>query len=181
MKNAMRAVLKGLLSVSVVCLVSSLAESAGAPSQLLNKTVRLVWQTSGTSRDPDGKSIGFNNTNTRTIYISSAGRPFVRAEVAGFRRSRSGDRDPQTTSSGGVHFEGNRLVGVETFQSGARQFSATFDSNFSSCTLTIIDAKSGGDKIRRRGPDGRMYEIDSSTTSSPSCSIQSGNAFAGQQ
>jgi hypothetical protein len=33
--------------------------------------------------------------------------------------------------------------------------------------------------IRRRGPDGAMYEVTSASTSSPSCSIQSGNAFAG--
>jgi len=32
--------------------------------------------------------------------------------------------------------------------------------------------------MRRKGPNGIMYELSGVTTSSPSCSIQSGNAFA---
>jgi hypothetical protein len=54
-----------------------------------------------------------------------------------------------------------------------------FDSGFSSCTASVIEGHSAG-TIRRKGPNGVMYEISSATTSSPSCSIQSGNAFAGQ-
>ncbi len=71
-------------------------------------------------------------------------------------------------------------MGTEAFASGARQYVATFNSGFSSCTLSVIDAKAGGAKIQRRGPDGAMYVLDSVSTGSPSCSIQSGNAFAGR-
>jgi hypothetical protein len=44
----------------------------------------------------------------------------------------------------------------------------------------VIEGHSSGGIIRRKGPDGEMYEISSASTSSPSCSIQNGNAFAGQ-
>ena len=62
--------------------------------------------------------------------------------------------------------------------SGARQYRATFDAGFSSCSLQVLDAKAGGANIKRKGPDGAMYEITSVSTGSPSCSIQGGNAFA---
>ena len=76
-------------------------------------------------------------------------------------------------------FQSHRLVGVIPYAAGARQITATFDSGFSSCTASVIKGHSVG-TIRRKGPDGMMYEISSGTTSSPSSSIQSGNAFAGQ-
>ena len=69
-------------------------------------------------------------------------------------------------------------MGVIPYGTGARQITVTFDSSFSSCTANVIEGHSGG-VIRRQGPNGTMYEITSATTSSPSCSIQSGNAFSG--
>jgi hypothetical protein len=161
---------------------ASPALAAGAPPQALNKTISLSWGTSGVGKRADGATVAFNNVNTRTIYISSAGRPFLRMQVSASRKSvsRSGERAPgENPGKGNVHFEGNRLVGVEGFASGARQYVVTFDPGFSSCTVSVIDAKGAGGKIKRRGPDGAFYEIDSVTTSSPSCSIQSGNAFSG--
>ena len=128
----------------------------------------------------DGQSRSYNNINTRTVYISSAGRTFLRASLRGGRTARSGERGPGDGGSrGSVRLDGNRLVGTETFESGARQYIATFDPSFTSCTLQVIDAKSGSAAIRRKGPDGRMYTV-SATTGSPSCSVQSGNAFGGQ-
>ena len=70
------------------------------------------------------------------------------------------------------------MVGVQTWANGATQYSATFDPGFSSCSLSVIDGKGAGGKISRKGPDGRMYVIDSISVGSPTCSVQSGNAFA---
>jgi len=78
-----------------------------------------------------------------------------------------------------IGFQGDRLVGVLPYAAGARQITVTFDSSFSSCTASVIEGHSSGGIIRRKGPNGIMYEISGATTSSPSCSIQSGNAFAG--
>ena len=152
----------------------------GAPAGLLDKTVTMSWTTSGNSiRVGDGKPVSFSNVNTRVVYISSAGRTFMRKEVKGRRNVRGRDFGPgEGSGRTSVRLEGNRLVGAEAFASGARQFVATFDSGFSSCTLSVIDAKAGSAKIQRKGPSGAMHVIDSVSSGSPSCSIQSGNAFA---
>jgi len=157
------------------------ALAAGAPPQLLNKTVMLSWTTSGRATAADGVSKGFTNINRRTIYISNAGRPFLRMDLSGGRSARSGEKAPgQGNAKGSVRFDGGKLVGVESFASGARQWIATFDSSYASCTLAIIDAKEGNADIKRRGPDGVMYTVEGVSTGVPSCSIQAGNAFAGQ-
>jgi hypothetical protein len=56
----------------------------------------------------------------------------------------------------------------------------SFDGNFFSCTLSIVEAKSGDATIQRRGLDDIMHKVENVTTASPSCSITSGNAFAVQ-
>jgi hypothetical protein len=152
-----------------------------APAGLLDKTVTMSWSTSGSGTRADGKNVSFSNVNVRVVYVSSAGRTFLRKEVRGRKAARGADVGPgEGGSKGSVRLEGNRLIGAETFVSGARQYVATFDSGFSSCSLSVIDAKAGGAKIQRKGPDGAMYVIDSVSSGSPSCSIQSGNAFAGR-
>jgi hypothetical protein len=105
---------------------------------------------------------------------------FLRMQLRGKKASRGNERGPGESGprGGNVSLQGNRLVGVEAFASGARQYIATFDAAFTSCSLSVIDAKAGAAKIKRRGPDGSMFELDNVSTGSPSCSIQSGNAFA---
>lgn len=175
--RSMRRVL-GLLGCAGV-LVAGPAIAGGAPSGLLNKTVTMSWSTSGTGKRADGTNVSFSNVNTRTVYISSAGRSFLRAQVRGGRATREGELAPgEGGGSRGVSFQGDKLVGTEAFASGARRYIASFDAGFSSCSLSVIDAKDGGAQIKRRGPDGAMYEISSVSTGSPTCSIQAGNTFA---
>jgi hypothetical protein len=172
--------------VAAAVLAVSPVHAAGAPQQLLNKTVTMSWTTSSTVTPADGQARNVTNANTRTVYISGAGRSFLRMQLTstrvsrGNRDSRSGDRGPDDTARGSVRFEPGKLIGVETFTNGARQFIATFDSSYSSCTLSVVDAKAGNAAIMRRGPDGAMYKVENVTTGAQSCSIQSGNAFAGQ-
>ena len=165
-------------AVSALFLASP-ALAGSAPQAALDKTVTLSWTTSGTSRRADGTSFGFSNVNTRIIYISSAGRPFVRISVRSKKLTREVNLAPDGRHGRShVNFQGDKLVGVELFDSGGRQYTATFDPAFSSCSLSVIDAKSGGMKIKRWGPDGATYELDNVSTGSPTCSIQSGNAFS---
>ena len=157
------------------------ALSAGAPPQAMNKTITISFTASGMAKSPEGQVKGFSTQVSRIIYVSSAGRLFMRARASAGRHSRGGDFDPgdaQAGKGGSFSFQGNRLVGVIPYGTGARQISVTFDSSFSSCTASVIEGHSGG-VIRRKGPNGILYEVSSATTSSPSCSIQSGNAFAG--
>jgi hypothetical protein len=173
------------LAFSIPFLIVALGTgpASGAPQGLLDKTITMSWSTSGSGTRADGTAVSFSNINTRVVYVSSAGRTFLRKQVRGGGRraaARGADFGPgEGGSKGSVRLEGNRLVGTEAFTSGARQYVATFDSGFSSCTLSVIDAKAGGAKIQRRGPDGAGYVLDSVSTGSPTCSIQSGNVFSG--
>lgn len=173
----------GYFVAALVALTASALHAAGgAPQQLLNKTVTMSWTTSSTVTGPDGRTRNVTNANTRTVYVSNAGRPFLRMQLSSTRSrdSRKGDRGPEDTSKGSVRFEPGKLIGVETFTNGARQFIATFDASYSSCTLSVVDAKAGSGPIQRRGPDGAMYKVENVSTGGQACSIANGNAFAGQ-
>jgi ribosomal protein S18 len=172
-----------LLLVGLVSVLSAgPASAASAPQAALNKTISLTWVISGSGKSADGEQVSFNNTVALTIYVSSAGRVFLKKRVTSQkgRASREVSKAPGESGAypGSVRFQGDRMVGVQTWASGAIQYTATFDAGFSSCTLSVIDAKGASGKIVRKGPDGRTYTIESVSTSSPSCSVQSGNAFA---
>jgi hypothetical protein len=172
---------RNIFSVCAFAVLTFTTTALAASSDAFNKTVTMSWSTSGMATTEDGQTRSYTNVNTRTVYISSAGRTFLRMSLTGQRAGRSGERGPnEGGSKGSVRLEGNRLVGTEAFESGARQYIATFDPSFTSCTVQVIDAKSGDAAIKRKGPDGRMYTV-TATTGSPSCSVQSGNAFGGSQ
>lgn len=169
-----------IAAVVVMASVSTApAFAGGVPAQAMDKTITISFSASGMMKSPDGQTKGFNTRVSRVIYVSSAGRLFMRHTASAGRNTRGGDFDPNDsrTGKGSFSFQGNKLVGVIPYATGARQITATFDSGFSSCTANVIEGGSGG-VIRRKGPDGVMHEITGGTTSSPSCSIQSGNAFA---
>jgi len=93
--------------------------AGGAPQQLFNKTVTMSWTTSSTVTSAGGQTKNVTNANTRTVYISGAGRPFLRMQLTstrishGNRDSRGDDRGPEDTARGSVRFEPGKLVGVE--------------------------------------------------------------------
>jgi hypothetical protein len=147
-----------------------------APPQLFNKTITISFTATGVAKLPQGGQTGFSTQVTHIIYVSDAGRLFMRFRASNRRGSMGGDAAPGE-GRGSFSFQANRLVGVVPFATGARQLTITFDPGFSSCRASVIEGHSGG-VIQRRAPDGRVYEITGGTTSSVSCSIQSGNAFA---
>ena len=154
------------------------APALAAPPQLLDHTITVSFTATGQSKSPEGQVHSFNTQVSRIIYVSSAGRLFMRHRAANSRgNSRGGDFAPGE-GGGSFSFQGSRLVGVLPYGTGARQITVTFDPGFSSCTASVIEGGSGG-VIRRKGPNGIMYEITGATTSSVSCSIRNGNAFAG--
>jgi hypothetical protein len=160
-----------------VCLADS-ATAASVPSAALNKTVTISFIASGTARDPVGQTRQFSTAVSEIIYVSSAGRIFRRRVIAIGRASRGGGTAPDDRSTASYQFQGNKLIGVTPWEGGARQITASFDADFTSCTVSIIDGHGTGGIIRRKGPNGAIYEVTSATTSSPRCSIQRGNAFA---
>jgi hypothetical protein len=155
------------------------ATAASVPAAAMNKTITISF-TTGNAKSADGQTRGFSTSVSRIIYVSSAGRLFMRHAATSGRASRGGDFAPDDPRSGkgSFHFAGNKLIGVIPYSMGARQITVSFDAGFSSCTASIIEGHTAGGVIQRKGPNGVMYEITSATTSSPSCSIQSGNVFA---
>lgn len=156
------------------------AWAGGAPTGLLNKTVTVSFTASGTAKSASGATHGFSTQVSRIIYVSSNGRLFMRHTASNQKgMSRGGDfaPDDDRRGKGSFSFQGNQLVGVIPYANGARQISISFDGGFTSCTASVIEGRSNG-TIRRIAPNGEMQEISSATTSSPGCSIASGNTFA---
>jgi hypothetical protein len=171
-----------LAVVALIALVAGAAAAAGVPAAAMNKTITISFTASGVGKTPDGQSKPFSTSVTRMIYVSTAGRLFMRhtATANQGRASRGGDFDPSDlrAGKGSFNFQGGKLVGVIPYAGGARQIAATFDSGFSSCTASVIEGNAGTGSFKREGPDGVVREITNATASAPSCSIQSGNAFA---
>jgi hypothetical protein len=162
---------------TAVATLAAPALAGGVPPQAMNKTITLSYSATGEAKDSDGRTHGFSTQISVMIYVSRAGRLFFRKRIVNGRYSRGKDIAPGE-GRGSASFQGNRLIGVMPFETGARQMTVTFDPDFSSCTLSVIEGHSAGGVIRRIGPDGMMHEVTSASTSSPSCSIQSGNGFA---
>ena len=170
-------VMKSIGLTTALSIVLLALPAFAAPPQLLDKTITVSFTATGQAKSPEGQTKGFNTQVSRIIYVSSAGRLFMRHRASNRGGSRGGDFGPGE-GGGSFSFQGNRLVGVLPYGTGARQITITFDPGGSNCSASVIEGHSGG-VIRRKGPDGIMYEITNATTSTVSCSIQSGNAFAG--
>jgi hypothetical protein len=173
--------------VPILLLAASPAFAAGAPPQLHNKSILLAWSTQVVQKGQDGRMISPTLSQQRTIYISSQGRLFVRAGRSinnrKFSGSKTGEAGPDDSrgyagEARGISFQGNTLIGTQTYASGAGQIRITFDPGFSSCTMVAVEGKSGSGPIRIKGIDGQMYERISATSSGYSCSIRDGNALA---
>lgn len=166
----------------MVLFVSVPAWAGPTPPQARNKSVRLSWTYSGMQRADSGQEKPFNVAQTRTIYISSEGRVFVKATRSTRSYSKAGSLAPGESrgyggGTTGVTFEGNQLVGTQVHLSGAAQFRVTFDGSFSSCSLRLVFGRAGG-AYRTKGLDGQNYTILSQSASGESCSVQAGNVFA---
>jgi hypothetical protein len=170
---------------AALALAGTAGTALAAPAQLLNKTIQFGWSTEVVQRGPDGQVVRPRIDASRTVYVSSAGRLFMRTTRANQKLGlkKGGDYAPgaSTNKAGeatGLRFAGNNLVGNVAFPQGAAQVTVSFDASFSSCSLNIVYGREGGG-MRRRGLDGKMYEIQSTSVSGQSCSVRAGNPFAG--
>ena len=173
----------------IVCTaVSGSTCLAQAPKELYNKTIMLRWSEYRVQKADAGDTTRNTISSSMTVYVSDAGRPFVRIARLNNRgkgnktdRAPGGDEQKQGTGAGNLTptFSGNVLNVVSTMRSGARNAQATFAPGFASCSLKVSYGKEGGADIYHRGMDGRMYKIISTDVSGTSCAIQAGNVFAG--
>jgi hypothetical protein len=147
-----------------------------APQGMLNKSVTVSFSVTIPARAPDGSTQANPRAVTRTIYISSQGNLFARAERRVGKNSQTTERGP---GEGGMRISGNSLVGVLPLQSGASQLTVNFDASFSSCTAQLIMGAEKGKPIVYKGLNGMTYtQTGPAQVSGVSCSVRAGNAFA---
>lgn len=183
--------MRALLSIALIAVASiftiELADAGPAPPQLRNKSIvtRFVLQIQ--QRAPDGRfatpaiNVGY------TIYVSSAGRSFIRQSRSinnpYFSASRTTEAGPGQSQSGNseqreMQFSGGKLVGNAAFISGAARMQIGFDPSYARCDVNIQFGKAGGAPIKWKGLDGVMYTVESVTPTGMTCTIQDGNAFS---
>jgi hypothetical protein len=158
--------------------------AASTPRQLYNKTIELSWSLDTVQRRPDGRIVRPRVDVARTIYVSTAGRLFVRTTKTVNNRSKTGEMAPgdDRTREGmarQLQFEGRRLIGHLEYSSGAGQMTVDFGADFRTCTVNLVFGRLGGAPIAWRAMDGTIHEVVSVNVLSPTCSIREGNAFAG--
>lgn len=171
-KNTTHAALLMAMTLSL-----SGAANAAAPQQLYNKTITITWGESGTyKRISDGMNTNPVGQFQATVYVSSAGRPFLRVTNTSGRYGGKREAGPET-SSGGIQFNGNTLTMVRENIGIARRLLTTFDGSFASCSTTVTIGKINA-QATMKGFDGAEYHIISMQPGAASCSIREGNALA---
>jgi hypothetical protein len=147
-----------------------------APQQLLNKSVTVSLSVTIPARGSDGSTQANPRAVTRTIYISTQGRVFAKADRRVGKHSETTERGP---GEGNMRISGNSLVGVMVMPSGASQLTVNFDPSGSRCTAQVVMGAERGKPIVYKGLDGKTYtQTGPVQISGVSCSVRAGNAFA---
>ena len=164
---------------------------AAAPSALLGKSVVLSISESRLSRPVAGGPATNSSAQTQlSVYVSSAGRPFVRSNRTLTTGRRGAETKAIDTAPGGnigvstasnVSFSGNAMTVTLAMTSGARRIMVNFDASYSTCSASAITAREGGKNlVIRNRYTGENREVLSTQFSVNSCGIKSGNVFSGE-
>lgn len=165
-----------LISLLAISLLSTTEAKAGsAPRQLHGKSITLSWSESSVFKR-GGTSFSNTYNLVRVVYISQAGRAFVRGTTSGRGGGVTKEVGPERTA-GRVDFKDNTVIVYQINRGVARRVVVTFDPAFSGCSAGVAVGKSGpGTTIE--GYDGATYEAISVQPSAINCSIREGNALA---
>ena len=181
--------------IAGVLALAPLAASAAsnAPRELYGKSVIVSWTEGRHQKFPDG------HTNLRvvhagfTIYISDAGRAFVRSgrnmvnargqtiNVSGRSKAPDGDviKTANTRYKPNGSWSGQTYVSTVNYESGARRITVIFDPGFASCRLDLTHGKEdGAPGIVLHGMGGQLYMLTAIDIASPTCTVRAGNALA---
>ena len=176
----MRIVSPAALGLIATCLLPGSLWAGDAPPQLRNKTLSVSWTTERTFRLPNGRERHSAFTVNRTIYISGAGRFFVKVSVATRNAEVApGDKQPHGGARD-VTFSGGKIIGFAERGkgAGAGRMIISFDPSYSSCTVNVSFGTQPGKHLNFRNPKGMQVEVLDFHFSGESCSIHDGNAFA---
>jgi hypothetical protein len=167
-----------MLGLAAACLMSNPLRAEGAPPQLRNKTIVASWIMQRTVMTPRGERHSPAIPISRTIYVSSTGRFFVKAS----RNSHEAEVAPgDKTPRGGareMRFSGGKIVAMAQFGAAAGRMIVSFDSSYSSCSVHISYGKPNGQSVSFRNRRGVPIEVLDVSYSGERCAIRDGNAFA---
>lgn len=162
-------------AVLIPCFLPSV--SFAAPANLMNKTI-TVSATTTTPWTAGGRTGSGSRITVQTIYISSAGRVFARMVRYDRQVNATADFAPHENT---FRFVRDKLIGVVQYVSGASQMIVSFDPSGQSCTAAVQMGRENGRPLTWKGNNGVTYTATGpSVVSNVTCSIVSGNAFAGQ-
>jgi hypothetical protein len=182
----MTEVTAAFLSLALVFCCRNAAATA-APPQLYGKSIIVSWTYNFMLRRA-GSQAPFHPQSFQhrmSIYVSSAGRPFVRHAAT----SPGGSGASERVGTGGlsygggprnVQFQGSSLVlhTLQQSQSYATQIKIDFDPGFANCRASAIFGRGAGVSTFKSISTGEMIEAQSALASDVSCSIKDGNVFA---
>lgn len=155
------------------------SQAEAAPQGMLNKTIRVSFDVSLPARTSAGQTITARRSVQKVMYVSTAGRVFSRSDRQVSRASERTEVGPGG-ADGSPSIQGNTIVGTLALGTGASRLVVSFDGGFQNCTATVITGGQSGRAMTWKGIDGNVYTAAGpATASTPSCSVQSGNAFAG--
>jgi hypothetical protein len=160
------------ICLSAFLIIGSPAYCA-TPSVLFNKSIQVSVGVTVTAKEKASGDIRQPTGAIRqTIYISNAGRVFVRQTISSIFDQNVSDL-PVASSAAVV---GHEMVVAVPLIRGKAAARISFDPQFGSCT--VLGTVSPG-SITFKASDSKIYETTSAVTfGSSSCSIQSGNAFS---
>jgi hypothetical protein len=184
-----KAIKKRLASSLVYMVCLALDQTAGtaaslAPSQLFGKSIVVSWSEARMQRTAGEEQFhSLNVVITESIYISTAGRPFVRQAYAhaGVQLDHVGAGGQSASGARAVRFEGRSIEMTNGRINGARRVEIDLDESFGSCTARVVNGKEAGassyvvHSLKNRVTP---VEVQSVSTSAATCTMKDGNVFA---
>lgn len=167
-------------AAAALVLIAHASPLHAAPAGMLNKTITVSFEVSIPARSAAGQTLTARRSVQKQMYVSSAGRVFSRTARQAGRAAETKEVAPGG-ADGAPRIEGSTIVGTLALGSGASRLVVSFDGAFSSCTARVLTGGQSGRAFTWKGIDGNVYtSTGSASASSPSCSVQPGNAFAGR-
>ncbi len=171
---------KGLTTVAAIFLLAAAtAVHAEPPEQLLGKSVVVNWTDTRSQRDGDNPEYHtVNGSHVLTVYVSTAGRLFIRQVNTTRRGSGGRDQAPGDKGSRTAVFEGQSMTVFGQNRGGAQRTVVQFSNGFTGCSATTgLGFEQGQTSVSISPITGKRVEMRSLTVNSVSCSVRDGNAF----
>jgi len=182
---------KGIGIFTALTLLSAAAHAGSAPKELYGKSFSVAWSESVTGTfAPEQTTRSFGSAYRMHVYVSTAGRPFVRVSQTGmdgglnFKGAMSSvtgktvERAPgQSSARGRVDFDGRSIVVYREFESGARRIAIDFEGANTICKANVVVGKQTGKEAVQLITGRGRFAASSVQVGTVSCSVREGNVF----